>query len=86
MYAAKKAVVLVDACAVRHRVMDEVHEFVDKSLLPVFVTPMSKSAIDETNTRFGGVYVGSVSRPDVKEVVESSDLIISVGALKRFAL
>jgi len=48
----------------------------------VFVTPMSKSAIDETNSRFGGVYVGSVSRPDVKEAVESSDLILSVGALK----
>ncbi|KAG8845462.1 Pyruvate decarboxylase 1 [Tulasnella sp. 330] len=82
LYSANKAVILVDACAVRHRVLDEVHELVDKSLLPVFVTPMSKSAIDETNPRFGGVYVGSVSRPDVKEVVESSDLIISMGALK----
>ncbi|KAG8983377.1 Pyruvate decarboxylase 1 [Tulasnella sp. JGI-2019a] len=82
LYAAKKAIILVDACAVRHRVMDEVHEFMDKSLLPAFATPMSKSAIDETNPRFGGVYVGSVSRPEVKEAVESSDLIISVGALK----
>lgn len=76
--------ILVDACAVRHRVMDEVHELMDKSLLPTFVTPMSKSSIDETNPRFGGVYVGSLTRPDIKEAVESSDLIISVGALQRF--
>jgi len=82
LYAANRAVILTDACAVRHRVLDEVHELVEKSLLPVFVTPMSKSAIDETNPRFGGVYIGSVSRPDVKEAVESSDLILSIGALK----
>ncbi|KAG8879872.1 Pyruvate decarboxylase 1 [Tulasnella sp. 332] len=82
LYAAKKAVILVDACAVRHRALDEVHELMNKSLLPAFVTPMSKGAIDETNPRFGGVYVGSLTRPDIKDAVESSDLIISVGALK----
>jgi len=82
VYAANKAVILVDACAVRHRVMDEVHALVHRSQLPVFVTPMSKGAIDETTPRFGGVYIGDVSRPDVKEAVESSDLIIFIGALK----
>lgn len=82
LYEANKAVILVDACAVRQRVMDEVHDLVNKTQLPVFVTPMSKSAIDETNPRFGGVYIGSVSRPDVKEAVESADLIISVGGLQ----
>ncbi|KAF3316437.1 Pyruvate decarboxylase 1 [Orbilia oligospora] len=73
---------LKDACAIRHRVVEEVHDLIDKSQLPAFVTPMSKGDIDETNSRFGGVYVGSVSRSDVKEAVESADLIISIGALK----
>ncbi|KAK6464232.1 pyruvate decarboxylase [Scheffersomyces coipomensis] len=31
--------------------------------------------------RFGGVYVGTLSKPEVKEFVENADLIISVGAL-----
>lgn len=82
IYAANNAIILVDACAIRHRVVDEVHDLIDKSQLPAFATPMSKGAIDETNPRFGGVYVGSVSRPDVKEAVEGADLIISIGALK----
>ncbi|KAK6351175.1 Pyruvate decarboxylase 1, variant 2 [Orbilia javanica] len=82
IYSANNAVVLVDACAARHRVINEVHDFIDKSQLPAFSTPMSKGDIDETNPRFGGVYVGSVSRPDVKEAVEAADLIFSIGALK----
>ncbi|KAF3917837.1 hypothetical protein ABW20_dc0105632 [Dactylellina cionopaga] len=82
IYAANNAIILVDACAIRHRVVDEVHDLIDKSQLPAFATPMSKSAIDETNPRFGGVYIGDVSRPDVKKAVESADLIISIGALK----
>lgn len=32
-------------------------------------------------SRFGGVYVGSLSKPEVKAAVEASDLILSVGAL-----
>ncbi|KAF3909367.1 hypothetical protein AA313_de0200639 [Arthrobotrys entomopaga] len=82
IYEANNAIILVDACAIRHRVVDEVHELIDKSQLPAFATPMSKGAIDETNTRFGGVYIGDVSRPDVKVAVESADLVISIGALK----
>ncbi|EGV63437.1 Pyruvate decarboxylase 1 [Yamadazyma tenuis] len=32
-------------------------------------------------SRFGGVYVGTLSTPQVKEAVESADLILSLGAL-----
>jgi len=84
IYNAKNAIILADACAVRHRVVPELHELIDKSQLPAFTTPMSKSAVDETNPRFGGVYVGECSRPDVEKVVEESDLILSIGSLKRY--
>lgn len=40
LYSAKNPVILVDACAVRHRVVDEVHQLIDKSQLPAFATPM----------------------------------------------
>ncbi|KAI1371002.1 pyruvate decarboxylase [Hypoxylon crocopeplum] len=82
LHAAQKPVLLVDACAIRHRVLDEVHDLIDKTQLPVFVTPMGKSAINETHPSFGGVYAGSASTPEVKEMVEGSDLVISIGALK----
>jgi pyruvate decarboxylase len=81
--AAKHPLLLVDACAIRHRVLSEVHDLVEKSHLPVFVTPMGKSAINEQHPSFGGVYDGNGSHPpEVKDIVESSDLIISIGALK----
>lgn len=80
--AAKNPVILVDACAIRHRVLDEVRDLVEASGLPTFVTPMGKGAVDETHKNFGGVYAGNGSNPGVSAVVESSDLILSIGAIK----
>lgn len=81
--AAKKPVILVDACAIRHRVLQEVHDLIDKTGLPVFVTPMGKGAVNEQHESYGGVYAGAGSSPaEVKDFVESSDLILTIGALK----
>lgn len=82
LQAAKNPVVLVDACAIRHRALKETHEFVKKSGLPTFVAPMGKGAVDETLPNFGGVYAGDGSNKGVRERVESSDLVLSIGAIK----
>ena len=79
---AKKPIILVDACAIRHRALDETHELVTKSGLPTFVAPMGKGAVDETLPNYGGVYAGDGSHPDVRNAVESSDLVLSIGAIK----
>jgi pyruvate decarboxylase len=47
--------VLVDACAIRHRVKKEVRELLDKTQFPVYTTPMGKTAVDEDYPRYGGV-------------------------------
>ncbi|CCD22298.1 alpha-keto acid decarboxylase family protein NDAI_0A01400 [Naumovozyma dairenensis CBS 421] len=78
---AKNPVILADACCSRHDVKVETRKLIDITQFPSFVTPMGKGSIDEQNPRFGGVYVGTLSRPEVKEAVESADLILSVGAL-----
>ncbi|POR36898.1 Pyruvate decarboxylase [Tolypocladium paradoxum] len=81
--AAKHPVILVDACAIRHRVLDEVHDLINRSNLPVFVTPMGKGAVNEQLPNYGGVYAGEGSHPpQVRDIVESSDLILTIGALK----
>jgi pyruvate decarboxylase len=82
LHAAHSPIILVDACAIRHRVLPEVHDLVEKTHLPVFVTPMGKGAVNETHASYSGVYCGSLSDPDVKERVESADLVLSIGALK----
>lgn len=80
---AQNPIVLVDACAIRHRVTEEVHDLIEKTKLPVFVTPMGKGAVNEAHASFGGVYAGNGSHPpQVKDIVEASDLILSIGALK----
>lgn len=78
---AKNPIILADACCSRHDVKDETRKLIDITQFPSFVTPMGKGSIDEQNPRFGGVYVGTLSSPEVKEAVESADLILSVGAL-----
>lgn len=81
--AAKNPIILVDACAIRHHVVEEVHNLLEKTELPVFVTPMGKGAVNETHPNYGGVYAGVGSMPpEARGVVESSDLILAVGALK----
>lgn len=82
LHAAKNPVILVDACAIRHKVLDEVHDLVVTSGLPTFVAPMGKGAVDETHKNYGGVYAGDGSNAGVKEQVESSDLVLSIGAIK----
>ncbi|KAL1303149.1 hypothetical protein AAFC00_006579 [Neodothiora populina] len=80
--AAKNPVILVDACAIRHRALEETHALIEKSGIPCFVAPMGKSAINETLPTYGGVYAGDGSNDGVRERVEKSDLVLSIGAIK----
>lgn len=82
LYESKKPVVLVDGCVSRHRLTEVCTEFVRKSGLPVFVTPMGKGIIDETLSNFAGVYAGNGSHDTVRKYVESSDMVISIGSIK----
>ncbi|KAI5299759.1 Pyruvate decarboxylase 1 [Ascosphaera atra] len=79
---AKNPVILVDACAIRHKVLEEVHDLVKKSGFPTFVAPMGKGAVDETLPNFGGVYAGDGSQEGVRERLEASDLVLSIGSIK----
>ncbi|SPO29447.1 probable PDC1 - pyruvate decarboxylase, isozyme 1 [Ustilago trichophora] len=79
---AKSAVILVDACAARHGCVDETNELITKSGLPVFATPMGKAIVDESHPQYGGIYVGNLTSDRVKQVVESADVLITIGSLK----
>jgi pyruvate decarboxylase len=43
---------------------------------------MGKGAVDETLPNYGGVYAGDGSNAGVRERVEASDLVLSIGAIK----
>ena len=82
LHDAQNPVILVDACAIRHRALDEARDLIVKSGLPTFVAPMGKGAVDETLPNYGGVYAGDGSHPEVRKAVEGSDLVLSIGAIK----
>lgn len=75
-------VVIVDACVIRHDVRKEVLDLLKKTGFPVYAAPMGKTAINEDYERYGGIYVGTVTHPDIKKKVEQAKLIISIGGLQ----
>jgi len=42
---------------------------------------MGKTAVDENYNRYGGIYVGSLTPPHIKDKVENAKLIVSIGSL-----
>lgn len=80
---AKDPVIIVDACCTRHNATDEAAKLIKLLNFKYALTPMAKGAqsVDESGDRYAGIYVGSLSYPHVKEAVEKSDLVISLGAL-----
>lgn len=82
IYAAKSPIILIDSCAIRHRVLPETHALIEMSNMPVFVTPMGKGAVNENHHQYGGVYAGDGSQPKVRDRVESADLVLVIGGLK----
>ncbi|KAF9790319.1 pyruvate decarboxylase [Thelephora terrestris] len=79
--AQERVVVIVDGCALRHGVANEVKDLLEKTKFPVFAAPMGKSSVDESYERFVGIYNGSPSLPAVKQTIERAALIISIGAI-----
>ncbi|KAG7439324.1 pyruvate decarboxylase, partial [Guyanagaster necrorhizus] len=75
-------VVLLDACVVRHYARAETKELIRTTGFPVYAAPMGKTAVNESWDRFGGIYVGAISHPEIKEKIESAKLILSLGSLK----
>jgi pyruvate decarboxylase len=74
-------VVIVDGCAIRHGVKNEVKELLETTRFPVYASPMGKTSVDENYERYGGIYIGSLSRPDVIKQVESAKLILDIGGI-----
>ncbi|UJR33662.1 hypothetical protein I4U23_021095 [Adineta vaga] len=78
---AQKLAIIVDACAIRHEMMKKVLRFVERTQLPVYVTPMAKGGIDESHPQFRGVFAGNCSTEQVQKEIYDADLILSIGSM-----
>jgi indolepyruvate decarboxylase len=76
---AKSPAILVDADAGRFGVASELMELARKMQAPVAAINAAKSVIDETFHHYLGIYNGKASAPHVREAIETSDCLLSIG-------
>jgi indolepyruvate decarboxylase len=77
--AATSPAILVDADADRFGVASEIMRLAERIQAPVAVINAAKAVIDETFPYYLGIYNGKVSEPHVRQAIESSDCLLSVG-------
>src|SRR5262245_12321995 len=77
--AATSPAILVDADADRFGVVSELMELAEKMQVPVAVINSAKAVIDETFPHYLGIYNGEASEPHVRDAIETSDCLLSIG-------
>jgi indolepyruvate decarboxylase len=72
-------VVLVDADVDRLQLTSQLMEFLDTSHLPVALLSTSKGIVSDEHPQYLGIYSGAASREHVRNAIESSDCLITLG-------
>lgn len=70
-----------DRCATRHGTMTKVLKFIERTQLPVYLTPMAKGCMDENHPQFRGIFAGNCSTKAVQKEVYDADLVLSIGSM-----
>ncbi|MDQ6863295.1 MAG: thiamine pyrophosphate-binding protein [Thermoproteota archaeon] len=79
--ASQEPVIVAGVEIQRFRLQDEMLQLIEKTGIPVVATILSKSVISENYPYYLGLYEGAMGDDRVREVVESSDCLILLGAL-----
>jgi indolepyruvate decarboxylase len=77
--AATSPAILVDADADRFGVAPDIMELAEKMQIPVAVINTAKAVVDETFPHYLGIYNGKASEAHVREAIETSDGLLSIG-------
>jgi len=77
---ASSAVILAGVELHRYGLMHELRRLVEGSRLPIATTLLGKTVISEDHRQAIGVYEGGQSRREIRDIVEKSDVLLSLGA------
>lgn len=77
----KRPVILAGVEVGRCGLGDGIVRFAEKTKIPIVVTPLSKSVVNENHPLFAGVYTRDSSPEDTKELVEKSDCLLMLGVM-----
>jgi indolepyruvate decarboxylase len=78
---AATACILAGFLVARTGLRSTLQAVIDASGLPFATMFMDKSVLDEQQPAYAGIYIGALMSKDVRELVESSDRVLSIGAL-----
>lgn len=79
---AKNPVVLPAMLTRNYGLKDKLEAFLTKSNIPFATTPADKGIVSESHPGYAGIYNGDSSYPpEVRDFVQSSDLILDVGGI-----
>lgn len=76
---AKSPVILADFQVYRYDALEELKHFAEKTGFPVATLSMGKGVFNEEHPQFIGVYSGKTSTSYIKQRIDQSDCILSVG-------
>lgn len=76
---AERPAIIIDALAARHGVAESVQQTAVAGGVPLATFISGKGTVDESLTQFAGVYCGALSDDHVRSVVESADVVVTVG-------
>ena len=76
---AKKPIFLVDIEADRFGVTDLIFAIAEKASIPFASLSTAKNIMNESSNLYLGTYVGGASQPHIRQAVEDSDCLISIG-------
>ncbi|KAJ5295647.1 hypothetical protein N7508_010468 [Penicillium antarcticum] len=79
---ATNPVILVGGYGILHGAKKELDEFLRQLELPILAAASGLSIVDASLPYFSGLYVGSCSSPSVLNLMESVDLVISIGNIQ----
>lgn len=79
---AKNPMILAGVQITRFNIEDQLVRFAERHKIPMAVTLLSKSTIDETHPLFAGVYSGPFTTQDrLREMVDESDCLLIFGEM-----
>jgi indolepyruvate decarboxylase len=78
---ASRPVIVGDVELIRFRLQAAFARLVERTGLPYATMMLGKTVLDENHPQFIGLYQGVLSRPYVRQRIETADCVLTVGAL-----
>jgi indolepyruvate decarboxylase len=78
---ASRPIIIADVELIRFRPQANFAHLLERSGLPYATMMLGKTVLDENHPQFIGLYQGELSRPYVRERVETADCVLTLGAL-----